>query len=801
MSKSFIASTALVLSLTAFTATAQEAPAADDTVTEVVVTGSRAAPRSRLNSLSPVDVIKSDSLNRQGSTELAQALSTLAPALTFPRPSATDGTDNVRPATLRGLSPDQTLVLVNGKRRHTSALVNINGSVGRGSAAVDLNTIPTSALGTIEILRDGASAQYGSDAIAGVVNLRLREAREGGNVTASFGQYYTEVETARQSRDARDGQTYVVSGWKGLPLGEDGFLTVSGELKKRRPTSRGDNDPRVTPASVTSRYGDPAVEDATLFANAGLPLDNGFELYGNAGYQKRESESAAFFRPNNGTGVYAASAAAANIASIYPNGFLPLIGVDTQDYSATGGIRGNWGDWATDLSLTYGRNELDYTTSNSVNASYGTNSKRSFNDGGLAYDQIVLNGSIAKPFDVNGLHGPLNLALGIEARHESFEIKAGEEQSYARGPITAAPLGAQGFGGFLPANAVDVNRDSIGAYIDLEAEVTEKLTVGGAARAEKYSDFGSNLSGKLSARYALNDIFAVRGSVSTGFRAPSLQQQYFTATSTNFTGGVPFETGTFPATSAVARALGASDLKAETSTNYAMGFVAKKGPFELTVDGYQIEIQDRIALTENLGGRADITALLAPYNVTQARFFTNGLDTTTTGIDLVAAYRLSTEGFGRYDFTFSATSANTTIDKLPTNGTLTALTPPPVLLNRIRQYIITNGTPENRASLGLDWTGGAWGVTARANYYGDAYEPAATPADDITTGNKTILDLEGRYTFAEKTTVTLGVNNLLDTYPTATPAYLNSTGTLGFTRFSPFGFNGRYVYARVSHNF
>ncbi|MBC6983005.1 TonB-dependent siderophore receptor [Caulobacter sp. 17J80-11] len=765
-----------------------EDPAAVD---EVVVTGTRVAGRSRLDTLAPVDVIRSEALTRQGTTELAEALSTTAPSITFPRAAAVDGTDSVRPAALRGLSPDQTLVLVNGVRRHASALVNVNGSVGRGSAAVDLNAIPVTALERVEVLRDGASAQYGSDALAGVINLRLREARDGGGASVTVGRYFTDVDTARTSRSVQDGQTVTVSGWQGLPLGADGFLTVSGEYRDREPTSRGDLDPRVTPARVTSRYGDPEAQDLTLYANAGLPLANGWEAYGWAGLQKRDSESAAFFRiPSN----------ANNVPAIYPNGFLPLIGVEVEDVSAAAGLRGEIGGWKADLNVSYGRDKLDYGVSNTLNPTYGAASPTSFDAGGFTYDQVVLGLDLTRGFEV-GLAGPLNVAWGVEARSESYEIRAGDAKAWNQGPIVGPAPGAQGFPGLRPSNEVDEDRQAIGAYVDLEAQITDKFSASAAARAEHYSDFGDSLTGKLAARYDFTPAFALRGSVSTGFRAPSLQQQYYTATSTNFTAGVPYEVGTFPADGAVARALGAQPLDAETSVNASLGAVYRRGPFELTVDAYQINIDDRIVLTDNLGGtsRPDIAALLTPFGVTQARFFINGVDTETQGVDVVARYRWDTD-FGRFDLTGAANFNSTDVTRLPSTNVLSSLTPPPVLFGRVSQNIIETGTPEKKLVAALDWRLDRWGASAKATHYGEAIEPGSTAASDISSGDKTLVDLEGRFDVTDNFELALGVDNLFDVYPDETPAALNSTGTLGFTRYSPFGFNGRFAYVRAAFN-
>ncbi len=804
-SKTLYVSTALVLSLSAaipFAASAQtSAPTASDATTEIVVTGQRASHRSRLNTLAPVDVVTKDSLANQSSDELAQGLSRVVPSLNFPRPAATDGTDNIRPASLRGLSPDQTLVLLDGKRYHTSALVNLNGSAGRGSAAVDLNSIPEAALSGVEVLRDGASALYGSDAIAGVVNLRLRAANHGGGVTASYGEYNTDIKAASSERKAHDGGTTDINGWIGLPLTDKGFLTISADLKKRKPTSRGDIDKNFSPAIVTSRYGDPEQSLISVFANAGLTLNDNWKLYGNAGYTDNNSKSAAFFRHSNSAG---------NVTSIFPNGFLPIINAKSKDYSAAFGAKGSLGDWASDFSLTYGGNTLDYYTLNSVNPTYGANSKTSFYDGQMKYGQTAFNADISRPFDVKGLAAPLTVAIGLEARHETYQIKAGELQSYGAGPLTSSTIlpGAQGFGGFQPSNAIDKSRDNVGVYVDLATNLTEKFSIDGALRYENYSDFGDNISGKLAARYDFTPNFALRGALESGFRAPSLQQQYFTTTSSVVTNGQVVNTGTFPATSSVALTLGSQALKAEKSTSQSLGAVYHKGPFELTVDAYNIRIGDRIVLSENLGG-TQIAALLAPYGVTQARFFMNGVTTTTSGIDIVSSYSLPTDNYGKFNLSLALNNGNTVINKYPTNNTLSSLASPPVLFARVRQYVLTSSGPETKGTFAVDWNKAAWRVSGRATYYADVVDAgsAVDGSGDIHTGNKTIIDLSASYRFSEGTTVSVGADNLFDTYPNKTPAGLNNvsatgngTGALAFTRYSPFGFNGRYLYAKVSQS-
>ncbi|WP_420478335.1 TonB-dependent receptor plug domain-containing protein [Brevundimonas sp. FT23028] len=771
----------------------QTAPEATE-VDEVVVTGTRAPNRSRLDTLAPVDVVTQEDLQNRGTTELAAALAQSVPSLTFPRPAVVDGTDSVRPATLRGLSPDQTLVLVNGTRRHASALVNVNGTVGRGSAAVDLNTIPSGALDRVEVLRDGASAQYGSDAIAGVVNLRLRQADHGGGATVTAGQYYTTIDTARApGRDEQDGGTLTASAWQGFGLGDGGYLTLSAEYLRRDPTNRSDLDPRVTPNAVTARFGDPEVEQWTVFANAGAPLGNGWEAYGWAGYQDRDSESAAF--PRLASNVN-------NVAALYPNGFLPKIAVNSRDLSAAGGVRGVIGGWDADVNLVYGRNALEFRTEESLNSTYGAASPTSFDSGSLIYDQLVLGADVTRQFDV-GLYAPLNVAAGLEARRETYQIEAGQAESWDRGPLggnTALTSGAQGFVGFQPSNEVDEDRTAVGVYVDVEAPITEQLTVAGAVRFEDYSDFGNATTGKVSARYDFTPSFALRGSVSTGFRAPSLQQSYFTSTASVIQSGSIVETGTFPATSTVASLLGAEPLDAETSVNYTLGAVFRLGDFNLTVDAYQIDIEDQIVLSEliNRSFSPQVASLLDPLGVQAARFFLNGVDTTTKGVDVVGRYRINDETYGDWDFTVAANFNDVEVTRLPTSSSV--LSPVPPLFARSRILTIEDGTPDTKVSGTTDWSYGRWGVTARATYYASVLQPGSTAASDYWTGDKVVADFEGRFSPNERITLALGVDNAFDEYPDAVPASLNSNGVLGFPFYSPFGFNGRYVYARVGVN-
>ncbi len=769
---------------------------------DIIVTGTRAVGRSRLDSASPVDVLSSTAIQRQGTTELGAALSAIAPSIDFPRPSAVDGTDAIRPATLRGLSPDQTLVLINGVRGHTAALLNIGGSVGRGSAAVDLNTIPTVALDRIEVLRDGASAQYGSDAIAGVVNLRLREARSGGGATVNYGFYNTDIDTARGSRSTNGEHAVTVSGWQGIGFGEDGFLTVSGEYLNRQPTNRADFDTRalfntaVTPKRVTGQFGDPKVEQYSIFANAGTTLTGTWKLYGWLGYQDRDTRSAAFPR----LPLDATSATRLTLAGT-PNGFLPLINTKSRDINSAIGIKGEVADWNVDLNASYGRNKIGFRTLDSANYAYGSATPRDFSDGALIYDQYIVGLDVDRKFDV--LQG-VNVAFGLEGRREGFKIEPGEQASYGypnTGTVTGAaanaPPGAQGFGGFSPANAIERSRRNGSVYLDIEAQVTDKLLLGLAGRGEDYSDFGSTGTGKVSARYDFARWFALRGTASTGFRAPALQQQYFTSVASVVQDSVPILTGTYPSVSPVSAALGGLPLEPEKSTNLSVGTVIRAGGFELTVDAYRIRIRNQIGLSENLAaaGNPQVAALLAPFNVSAARFFINGIASTTKGIDAVAHYRLPTDAAGTFDVTIAGNVNDVNVTRVPTSTS--TLSPAPTLFARNRVESLENGTPGEKMTGSIDWSLDQIGALARVTYYGDVTQPGTTAAGDVHSGKHVITDLELRYQTKKGAQIGLGVSNLFDVYPDATSIANNATGVIGYPYYSPFGFNGRYLYARA----
>jgi iron complex outermembrane receptor protein len=822
--------TVLALSIAALFAGAPLLAQAQDTsgTATVVVTGTRVANRTALDTASPVDIISADTLKTTGSTELNQALSVALPSLNFPRPTLTDGTDTVRPATLRGMAPDQSLVLVNSKRRHTSSLVNLNGSIGRGSAAVDLNTVPSAIVKSIEVLRDGAAAQYGSDAISGVVNVRLRTDRTGGEGTITYGAHVTEYDllndkppagatwTGPNSRKRTDGQTTTVSAWKGLPLGDTGYITIAAEYKDQNHTERsgydmrqlypylngvkGVYDPReLTINRFDAWYGDPDMQQKTVFVNVGNNLTPDVKVYGWSSYQLRDARSAGYFRmPQDPR----------NVQAIYPNGFLPIIAPTVEDFSAAAGMTWSLGEWDMDTSLVYGQNGMNYDVQNTLNASIGKTSKTTFDAGGFSYNQLVYNLTGVRKFDVAGLASPLNVAVGTEARREGYELHAGEPDSWRNGGVilpTGVPAasGAQVFPGFRPANASRSSRTAIGVFVDVEANVTDKLLASAAIREEHYNDFGNNVSGKLAGRYDFTKNFALRGAVQNGFRAPSLQQQRFTSTSTNFINGIPYEITTFTPNDPVAVALGAKPLKAEKSTNFSLGAVMRLAPVSLTVDAYRINVRDRIVLSENL-----TSAAVRNYIVSQGfagvgggRFFINGVDTKTEGVDIVASLPWNAGAAGRFDFTLAGNANRTKVTKVPTTAQLAALNPAPVLFDRSNVLTLEQGQPKNKITASANWKLNEWGVTARATRYGKVLSPGTTQAFDFTLDPKTIVDLEARYAFNRQMTLAIGADNLFDQYSQTLPPALNTTSNTPFSNYTPFGNNGRYVYARATYSF
>lgn len=820
----------------------------------IIVTGTRRQGRTIANSPVPIDVIGADALAQQGFTEVNRALNLLVPSFNFPQPSITDGTDAIRPATLRGLSPDQTLVLVNGKRRHVTSLLNINGSVGRGAAAVDLNLIPALAIDRIEVLRDGAASQYGSDAIAGVLNVQLKRASEGVTASATYGQYITELQDVPEivglftdggglpivlpdgtlavqgqgERRARDGETLTLAANIGLPLFDDGFFNITGEYRDRNRTDRAGYDPRrqyptigdpreLTFDRLSHRYGDADTVDYAVFVNAGVPIAPETELYVFGSFNERDGESAGFYRRANDarnrdfTNEPLPPTPLGPFVGFYPDGFLPLIVTDTNDVSAGAGVKGVLASWNWDLSGVYGRNRLNYNVENSFNTSFGQASQTEFDSGGLEFAQTTINLDLQREFDVGFLSDTVSLGLGAEYRRENFGIRAGDLQSYSAGPFAVpfgAPAGAQVFPGFRPENEVDADRNSYALYAELETDIADRWTVQVAGRFEDYSDFGTTLNGKFATRFELTDAIALRGAISSGFRAPSLHQQFFATNSTNNIGGVLVEVGTFPVDSPVAQALGSTPLEPEQSLNLSGGVTLNLfDGLNITADYYRITIDDRIVVTENLQGAAIVTILQNAgfNNITSARFFINGLDTRTQGLDIIATYGLDIGKLGNLDLTGGFNWNKTVItDEVATLGPL-AMVPGLDLFGRVESLRIERGQPRTKLNLAGTWSKGIAAVTLRSTRFGEVLSPATNPLDDVLLTPKWITDIEGRLQLTDNVGIAVGANNVLDVYPDANPVGARPGGGffsqnnyfLPYSSFSPFGFNGRFVYARA----
>jgi iron complex outermembrane recepter protein len=880
---------------------------------QIVITGTRAANRTVANSPVPVDVIGADQIANTGQTETNRVLNQLVPSFNFPQPSIADGSDALRPATLRGLSPDQTLVLVNGKRRHVSALLNINGTVGRGSAAVDLNLIPGLAISRIEVLRDGAAAQYGSDAIAGVINIQLKNASHGGRASVTWGEYVTTEDNVANitglqtsggqpildpadnryflansngDRHIHDGQQLTAGVNVGIPLGRDGFINLTGEYHRRQPTNRAGFDLRpnyIRPSATTFdpreltfdrlefKFGDPRSRDYNLFLNSGYDITPDWQLYAFGSYGHRNALSAANYRQENNSANRDWSAIApnvtptnANFVPLTPDGFLPYIGTRLRDYAGTIGIRGELAGWHTDLSAGRGKDKFDYQVLNTLNTSFGPASPRDFDAGGLRYAQNIVNLDLTKDYSV-GFAKPLTVAAGAEYRHEQFEIRPGDNPSWAIGPLfraafattaancsaqqgvynagtgicsfpgRAAPAGAQGFPG-IPDNArTDAKRHSYSAYAELDTDPVKGFTTTLAGRYEHYSDFGSTWNGKFAARYEFIPGYALRGSISTGFRAPSLHQQFFTTTSTNFISGLPVDISTVAVNSPVAQALGSKPLKPEKSVNLSLGATANplRG-LTFTADYYHIKIKDRVVLTENLGAagsgtaaqNAAVKAILDANgfaSVGAARFFINGLDTTTHGVDVVGTYRFGDARIGHWSLSAAYNYNKTKIDKrLNALGPLAQI-PGLVLFGRIEGIRFTNGQPRDKVVLTADGDFGMFGLTARTTRYGKVVSPGAVAPiadptsltafgpDDIFLSAKWITDLEVRFKPMPRVELAIGADNVFDVYPDRSPfgprpasiggVYPANQEYIPYSIFSPFGFNGRYLYGRLSVNF
>jgi len=788
-------------------ALAQEA----EPTAQVIVLGSRTQAKTALDTAVPVGLVNLKDMQSTGMQELGKVLQDLDPSFNFSTTFISDGTDIIRPATLRGLGPDQLLVLINGKRRHQQALVNVQQTIGRGSAGTDINAIPLSAIQSIEVLRDGAAAQYGSDAIAGVINIILKKGADLGQLSANIG-----------TTSEGDGDTYSASVHKGFALGGDGgYMNLSLEGRKRNETNRAGPDTlRVDPPRVTQRIGDSNAKDAYLWLNSALPVPStGGEFYLFGGASRRKGDSGGFFRPAED---------ARTVPEIYPNGYLPNIITTVKDMSLAFGYRHELGrEWSMDASVNHGRSELGFHERNSINVSYYYEdnlraSPLEADTGALKFNQTTFNLDFKGPVQLAG--APLYVATGFEWRRDGYEIEAGDPVSYQYGRTNnpakiirdrtggIAASGIQGFPGYTPGTEVDEARHNIALYLDLERKFGDQVSVGGAVRYERYSDFGSTTTGKLSARWDPSPVVGVRGSVSTGFRAPGVQQKFYSSVSTNLNNaGVLTETLTARENSAVTQAFGIAPLKEETSKNASIGLVLRPAKnFSVTADLYRTNIDDRIVFSSNIAPESGacptpaacpIRAILEPLRVGQAQFFTNAIDTTTDGFDLVAQH--TTRGPGSTLVLSGQLGFNKT--KVKDRHSQSPVLSGAQLFDDAQVTLIERGQPRQHHVVAADYTVGAWNVTGRANYFGEVQGQGFTAPFVQTWDAKWIVDLTARYAFSKALSVSAGVNNLFDTYPTRWDTERAAPfPQMGFTHCwetCPFGINGRSMYARVDYSF
>ena len=828
--------------------------AAQENIEKIAIVGSRVAGRSVEDLPVPVDILSAEALENTGQTEVGRMLQAIAPSFNFSSSSISDGTDALRPATLRGLGPDQTLVLINGKRRHQASIIHINTSVGRGTAGTDMNAIPAAAIKRIEVLRDGAAAQYGSDAIAGVINIVLKDADEGGKAAVNYGQY-TEG----------DGETVTVDFNKGFALGDDGYLNTTLNYRDRAPTNRAGlhgscqfygcteladgtllaGDPReLTAPRDTFRIGDADSQQFALTVNTGYELAGG-ELYGFITYSTRDNESAAFFRENaNGGG----NPVLQDGDAVIPMGFLPKINTTIDDVSYNFGFKKEFDNSSSlDLSYTYGENSIDYTTSDTINGSYANLLRY---EQGLSADDI--RATIPRQAFAYGMelslqtinldftqdYDDFSLAMGAELRTDEYRILEGSEYAYRdydtyngvnifdgmSGGIGSenAAGGTQGFGGSAPASSVDESRDVISFYLDAETYIIDDVIISGALRYDNYKGFGDTVNFKLAGNWSVTDDVSLRGAMSTGFRAPSMQQLYFNNISTQFVVGengtlVAEEVGTFRNDSTLAQSIGIPKLKEEKSQNLSMGIVYNvTDNINVTLDYYSIDIDDRIVISNRLGkGLSDtLDAALVSSGAGAGQFFLNGADTETQGIDFVATW--NTEGLGgTLDFTLAANFTETdVVDLFTPQGSGLETIPVEDVFSSQETSIIEEWQPQDRVNLSALYRLEDWTVNLSLNRYG---EYTVEDGGRQTYGAEILTDIKVNYFVTDNLSLNIGANNLFDVYPDKNTignsragtivdasgnTIVSSTGVFEYSRRSaPFGFNGAYYYVGAEYRF
>ena len=753
--------------------------------------GSRGQAVDLLKAKVPVDVITEEQIRHTGYTELSKVLQRFVPGFNFPRPSIKDGSDHIRPFTLRGMSPDQVLVLVNGKRFHSSALLHVNGTIGRGSTGVDLNTIPLHSIERVEILRDGAAAQYGSDAIAGIINIILKSGGEERRLTTTIGQTYE-----------GDGELYQTDLHYGITLPLDGFIDMTAEFRDRNPTNRAIIDTRQQyfegdfrnndPATQNNRRGDPDTQDFLFALNSELPLSDEIILYLHGTTNYRESEAGAFFRrPLDDR----------NVRSIYPDGFLPLIAPEIFNYSATFGAKGEtYSNFNWDFSHTVGGSYIDYHVKDSLNASLGTNSPTSFDAGGLGIRQHVTSLDVFKEFDW-GLKKPIKIAAGLEWRYEMFEINTGDNASFIHGRIPVLDgnnqgqitmSGSQGFPGFGSISEVEEDRHNFAAYIDLDTQFYDKLSIGVAGRYEYYSDFGSALNGKVSMGYQVVDKLLLRSSVSTGFRAPSLQQSFFSSVSSINIDGDLFAIGTASVESPYVKSISPEALKPETSEHFTAGFVFEPTTnFSFSADYFYTKIRNRIVFSGNVGAFNSplMGELLAPYNLFAIRSFLNAIDTETQGYDLRANYSFDFKQKGTLKLTAAYHYNKSKIIGDVRAPAIFGDNGADIVFSEQEKERLELGQPNDNLILMAHYKKGNFDGAVKLIKAGAFSEAGQRP------DSQWLADIDLAYQVHPNFNVAVGVHNLFDTEPERNA----EDGT--FLQSSPYGYNGGFYYFRLAADF
>lgn len=764
--------------------------------------GSRNTKRTVVDSPVAVDIINvSDVVNKTGQVEINSLLQYVAPSFNASKQSGADGADHIDPATLRGLGPDQTLVLINGKRRHQSSLVNLFGSRGRGNTGTDMNAIPAASIKRIEVLRDGASAQYGSDAIAGVINIVLKDnvGEFTGNVTGGAYSASTPYGSDINSSGI-DGKTIQLNGNYGFKIAQKGFINATLDLMKKEHTNRPANPEKYS--IYRQEFGDAEAKSVSLFFNGSIPTGATSDFYFFGGSSYRDSDAFAYTRTADSP---------RNILEIYPGGFNPIIGSKINDNSLSAGFRTKLAKWDVDFNNTFGMNRFTYDVHNTLNASLQTAaaSPTSFDAGGHQLMQNTTGVHFTRNFE--SVKKGLNVAFGAEYRIENFQIFAGEVGSYATYDVNGAvitdpatqtvptdpvsgeprPGGSQGFPGYSPDNEVNKSRGNFAAYVDTELDLSEVVTIAAAARYENYTDFGSTFNVKWAQRFKLCETSGIRYSLSSGFRAPSLAQKYYNLKFTDYASGVASETLLANNDSPITAAFGVEKLKQEKSFNASLGYTFKKGKFTATLDGYFVNVKDRIVLT----GQFDGSGL--GMNVSNVQFFANALDTRTVGLDMVVSYETSF-GNNTIGASFVGNVNKMFIGEIHGNSILNTEEDKETLFGRREKHFLLASAPESKFGMNLNYNyNKKFNTNLRFTRFGQI-----ELIDWIDTvdhyGAKIVTDLSVGYQFSSKIGLTVGANNLLNVYPDIQDTETETGGNFDAVQM---GFNGTYGFARLSLKF